>query len=132
MSSSSFLNQMIMLRDRISPLADKFGIPTVRTLIIRTRTSIDTSFLEITPKPVIKEISPEKDETPMRSIQGVSRKFSVKGISRRYTQEQLQYLAVDYLVDGYDGIPCQFVSLVANALTWDLEIEEKITEPQLY
>lgn len=136
----SFINQMIGLRDRLAPLADEFGHPNVRSLIIRKRTSTGVEYLEITPDPVIEEEFPSKEAVQeLRSVEGITKTYSVSGISRKYTEEQLRGAGIDYLVGArlklgspVGGVVCNLVSLTPKTLTWDAVLIERISERNFY
>lgn len=133
---------MVKLRDRVAKLATNFGIPNVRSLFIRTRTQDgDTSYLEVIPIPIITEISNSQDRmNGISGLSGAAQFFDVKGVSRKYTLQQLEYEAVDYIIDGrldthgqlQGGIICQLVSITENSITWDLRLQQKLGEQSLY
>lgn len=137
--SQSFVEQMIALRDRISPLAGGFGNPNVQSLVVRTRVGDGYEYLEITPDPVIQDQFPSKEGIEnLSSVEGITKSYSVKGISRRYLEEQLKGEGVDYLVGADttlyppDGVVCNLVSLTENIVTWDMELVEKISSQGFY
>ena len=137
-----FISQMVKMRDRAAALATRFGIPNVRSLIIRTRTSNgNIVYKEIIPTPIITEISNSSERmNGISGISGSSQIFEVKGVSRKYSLVELEYEALDYVVDGkvdqdqltVVGITCQLVSVTEKSTTWDLRLVQKLGEQSLY
>ena len=138
--SQSFIEQMIGLRDRVAPLAKEFGNPNVLSLIIRKRENGSFQYLEIKPDPVIQEDFPTREEIQkLSSVEGLTRTFSVSGISRKYREEQLRGIGIDYLIGGrlslgsaVGGVVCNLVSLDRKTLTWDAILVERISEQNFY
>ena len=137
---SDYVKMMIAMRDHVAPIAEGFGIPTVRSLIIRRRENKSTYYTEVKPRPAITTIQPEpQDLVGMEEIQLAVNTFEVKGVSRAYTRSQLVNSRVDYIVDGIlegqnvtGGFVCTLVSVAENALTWDLIVRSLIGEQKLY
>lgn len=138
--SQSFIEQMIELRDRIAPLAKEFGNPNVNSLIICKRENGVFRYLEIKPDPIIKEEFPTREQVQdLRSVEGLTRNYSVFGISRKYTEEQIRGEGIDYLVGGrlrlgspVGGAKCNLLSLERKSLTWDAVLVERIGEQNFY
>lgn len=138
--SQSFIEQMIGLRDRVAPLAKEFGNPNVLSLIVRKRENGSFQYLEIKPDPVIQEDFPTREEIQkLSSVEGLTRSFSVSGISRKYREEQLRGIGIDYLIGGrlslgsvVGGVVCNLVSLEEKTLTWDAVLVERISEQNFY
>jgi hypothetical protein len=132
------LSDMIGLRDELAAEAE--GLDTIRSLIIRRRNRDDETFLEITPKPHITYTSPqEKGLEGATQIQAANQQFQVKGISKRYLYGDLVGQRLDYWIDGVvvdeqltEGIQCSFVSIEEKSTTWDIVLESKIGEQQIY
>lgn len=135
-----FFNQMINLRDRLTPIAKEYGNPNIQSLIIRKRFEGDNEYLEIHPSPLIKEQPLDREEIKnLGSIDGLVRAYSVLGISRRYKEEQLRGEGIDYLIRGrmklgspVGGIVCNLLSLEEKALTWNAVLIERISETNFY
>ena len=131
---------MIALRDRSAERARKFGLPNVRSLTIVTRLPGEDRYLEIKPTPIINELSIQNQAIDgLNRVSGAVRTYEVKGISRRYTQEQLEHQAVDYIIDGkfkfgelISGTLCRLTKLTEATLTWDMTLEERIGERNFY
>lgn len=138
--SQSFIEQMIGLRDRVAPLAKEFGNPNVSSLIIRKRENGVFRYLEIKPDPVIEEDFPNREEIQnLSSVEGLTRTYSVSGISRKYREDQLRGIGIDYLIGGrislgeaVGGVVCNLVSLNEKTLTWDAVLIERIGEQNFY
>lgn len=131
---------MIALRDRSAERATKFGLPTIRSLIIVTRLPGEDKYLEIKPTPVITTLGTENQPIDgLNRVSGAVKTYEVKGISRRYTQEQLEHQVVDYIIDGklkfgelISGTLCRLTKLTEQTLTWDMTLEERIGERDFY
>lgn len=136
----SFIQQMINLRDRGATLASKFGVPNVRSLVIITREENEDRYLEIEPHPIINEVRSENQEVEgLKSVTGITKTFEVKGISRKYSREQLEHHAIDYIIDGkvkfgklISGITCRLISLNEQTTTWEMTLEQRIGESDFY
>lgn len=132
------LADMTALRDELALEAE--GLHTVRSLVIRRRNRDDETFLTITPKPHITYTSPQtKGLDGVSQIQAANQQFQVKGISKRYSYEDLIGQRLDYWIDGVvvdeqltQGIECSFVSIEEHSTTWDMVLESKIGEQQIY
>lgn len=139
---TTFAEQMIHLRDLAAGLAPQFGLHTLRSLILRKRYVPDYAsvpfeeILLINPTPVIDQVSPKTLKAYGGSSISVQiGDFYVKGISRRYTYEELVNVGVEYIIDGVlspnsqsviGGIPCDFVDMtLSKSLTWDMIIRRK-------
>lgn len=134
-----FLNEMTALRDGLAAEAE--GLPTVRSLIVRRRNRDDEeTFLEIEPKPLITYSSPqERGLEGASQIQTANQQFQVQGISKKYSYEDLVGQRLDYWIDGVvvdgeltEGIECSFVSIEEQSIVWNLTLESKIGEQQVY
>lgn len=135
----NYLNEMTALRDGLAVEAE--GLITVRSLIIRRCDRDDKeTFLEITPKPLITYSSPqERGLEGASQIQTANQQFQVQGISKRYAYDDIVGQRLDYWIDGVvvdeqliQGIECTFVSIEEQALVWNLTLESKIGEQQIY
>lgn len=128
-----FIEQMIALRDRSASLAPSFGVPNLRSLIIVTRLPGEERYLEIKPLPVINLLDTNNQEIEgLGNVTGVTRTYEVKGISRRYSREQLEHEAIDYVIDGklkfgelIHGTLCRLIRLTEQTITWDMTLEER-------
>ncbi|MBD1995298.1 hypothetical protein H6G00_01465 [Leptolyngbya sp. FACHB-541] len=139
----NLIEQMIDLRDLAAPLAEIFGVPTVRGLVIQHRYSSDISpipvetLYEIEPHPVIVTANASLGQA-FSGAQNITIEiddFQIKGISRRYTYEQLVGTGINYWVDAklhpltkrrIGGVECDFVAILqGNTLTWDLILRRK-------
>lgn len=128
---SDFISQMITVRDSLSPIAQTFNISSLKKIYIHRRENNGTTVEEILPTPVIQEINLElKTVENLASLKGVSKVFEVKGISKKYQRIQLESEAVDFEIQG--GILCQLIDIKENTLTWDLRVEQKLGEQQIY
>ena len=139
--SRKFIEQMSSLRSNFSSLVSHFDVPNIKSLIVRRKLSKEVyEYLEILPKPVVMISTPSAEA--MNDISGVKllvSRYNVKGVSRNYKSTQLFGDGIDYLIDGemrlgvlVGGTVCKFVSCQENALTWDIELEQKIGEQSLY
>lgn len=89
-------------RDRTAQLAQQFGQPNSRTLIICTRNpNVPTPYLAIEPRPHIQEVNPRLIET-YKSIPSLQIELSDLQvvISGRYALEDLTGRGVYYLIDA--------------------------------
>lgn len=135
-----FIQQMIFVRDQIAGLAGEFGNPNISSLIIRKRIGTSVSYLEIAPNPVIQEDFPSRESIEnLSSIEGLKRIFNVSGVSRKYQEEQLRGIGVDYLIGArlklgtpVGGRTCSLVSMDKKTLTWELQLVERIAEQNYY
>jgi hypothetical protein len=138
MWTEGFLNEMTALRDALAPVAE--GLPTVRSLVIRRRGRDKDTFLEIEPKPLITYTSPqERSLEGMSQIQTANQQFQVQGVSRKYSYEDLVGQRLDYWIDGIvkdqeliQGIECSLVSIEEQSTVWNLTLESRIGEQQVY
>lgn len=129
---------MIELRDRVAPAADNFGLPTSRSLIIRYK-SPNINYLEIFPKPNIKELAPKTGSVGNQNIKGAIGDFEIKGISRKYELSAIVGSHIDYIIDGQlkngklvGGIECTYVTHTENSLTIDLTVQKRTGEQTMY
>lgn len=138
MWTEDFLGEMIELRDELAGEAS--GLPTVRSLVISRRDGEIETYLEVEPKPHITYTSPqEKGLDGMSQIQIANQQFQVQGISRRYSLEELTGQRLSYWIDGVvvggqliDGIECSLVSIEEESLVWNMTLESRIGEQQIY
>lgn len=138
---TALIAQMIDLRDMAASIAAAFGEQSVRSLIIRRKVVPAgqvmpiTTYLEIQPNPVITLAMPSLRNVFGGDITIEADDFSVEGISRRYTMEELVGTATGYIVDGIldesktqliSGIECDFVGIrTMNSLCWHLLLRRK-------
>jgi hypothetical protein len=134
MTFSTYLSEVQGVRDEFATLAE--GLPDVPTLVIVKRTNQATTYLKIDPSPTIT-IVPAKMVALFgeAGIQVGVNDFSVKGISCKYTEEQIVGSGISYLVgaDVTTGVPVG--GIVCNAvmgtidngggLSWDMIITRK-------
>lgn len=135
---STYLNQLVLMRDRIAGFAGSLSIPTARNLIIRSKTktgnSIATSYLKIDPTPIIDRVSP-RIASAFNNSSSITIKLDdlqVKGISRSYSREQILGTGISYFVDSdlvessiNGGFECDLVSVDELPLTWNLILRRK-------
>ncbi len=139
---TTYIEQMISLRDRIAPLADVFGI-TARSLVIQRRwlapgeekTRID--YLEIDPKPIIERVPPSIAQAfnGSQQIQIKIDDLQISGITRRYPREWVVGTGISYFVDAQllldrviGGFEAEFVSIDELPLTWNLILRRRPDE----
>lgn len=138
---SNFIEQMSKLRSSLSHLVSHLEVPNIKTLIVRKKVARNVyEYLQVEPNPVVTINSPTLE--PMTDISAVKlliSKYSVKGVSRNYKSSQLFGDGIDYIIGGemrlgtlVGGVTCKFISCQENALTWDIELEQKIGEQNLY
>ncbi|MDJ0705118.1 MAG: hypothetical protein QNJ46_17690 [Leptolyngbyaceae cyanobacterium MO_188.B28] len=148
-----FIDQMRFVRDRsliTFGWQDYYGVPTVRSLVIRKRQVVggkmQEEYIDIQPKPVITTVDEKQVGTPFNeSIQIEIDDFMVKGVSRQgcgYDFLNFRDTGVEFWVDaqllgGWNGpvwtpyqivggIPCDFLAITkSNTLTWDLLLRRK-------
>lgn len=138
MWTSGFIDEMIALRDGLASEAE--GLLTVRSLVISRRGRDSDTFLEITPKPLITYTSPqERGLEGASQIQAANQQFQAQGISKKYFYEDLVGQRLSYWIDGVviggeliQGIECSFVSIEEQTTVWNLTLESKIGEQQIY
>lgn len=137
-NSSTYLNQLVLMRDRIAGFAGNLNIPTARNLIIRSKTktgnSIATSYLEIDPIPIIDRVSP-RIASAFNGSNSITIKLDdlqIKGISRSYSREQILGTSISYFVDSEvvnnsisGGFECDLISVDELPLTWNLILRRK-------
>lgn len=137
----SFIEQMQGVRDLTAVLACDFGVPTIRTLVIRKRvkmpgqTQIVTSFVEITPTPAIDFVGPRlAGAFQAANITLEMDDFQVSGVSCVYARNDLVDTGLSYFVDGVlspdgtqilSGIECDFISITQDTLCWKLVLRRK-------
>ncbi len=134
MTFSTYLSEVQGVRDEFATLAE--GLPDVPTLVIVKRTNQATTYLKIDPSPSIT-IVPAK-MVALFGEAGITvgvNDFNVRGISCKYTEEQIVGSGISYLVgaDMATGVPVG--GIVCNAvmgtidngggLSWDMIITRK-------
>ncbi len=134
MTFSTYLSEVQGVRDEFATLAE--GLPDVPTLVIVKRTNQVTTYLKIDPSPTIAHV-PAKMAALFgeAGIQVGVNDFSVKGISCKYTEEQIVGSGISYLVGAemvndipVGGIVCNAVmGTIDNGggLSWDMIITRK-------
>lgn len=129
---------MIEMRDRVATSAENFGLPTSRSLIIRYKSPVVT-YLEILPRPNIKELAPKTGSVGNQNIKGAIGDFEVKGISRKYPLSDIVGSHIDYIIDGelkrgklIGGIECTYITHSENSLTIDLTLQKRTGEQSMY
>lgn len=139
MNRPSFLDTAIALRDRVAPVADLFGLPGVRSLVVRQKSGNGYAYTEIIPKPKIddEQIGGESPER-IGSASLATRVFQVQGISRAYGEQQIIGAGIDYFVDGrmvngrlVGGILCDYVAHDELTLVWNLTLKQRIGGKQV-
>lgn len=132
---TSYVEQMIFLRDRIAPLASAFGIPTARSLIIQRREKSRSEYLEIEPKPIIDRVPPSLAQAFNTNQQIKIDDLQVSGITRRYPREWIVGTGVSYFIDAQllldrivGGFEAEFVSIEELPLTWSLILRRRPDE----
>lgn len=94
-----------------------------------------TTFIEITPKPIIEKMTPRLGSA-FQSVGLVieSDDYQAEGVSRIYTHDELVDTSISYFVDGVlneaktvlvGGVECDFVGLLESTLTWSLALRRK-------
>jgi hypothetical protein len=131
---SDFMSQMIALRDSIPAVATKFNVSSLKKFYICRRQNNGFVTEEVIPTPVTQEITLElKTVEELNSLKGMSRVFQIKGISKKYARIQLESEFVDFeIVDVEGSIKCQLIDIKENTLTWDLRVEQRLGEQQIY
>lgn len=145
MSSQDFVNRMIELRDLAAQRAMFFGIHSVRQLAIKIKQDplvfgpncFDYRWIE--PAPVIVEVDRRDevlDQLPVTTER--VKMYEVKGISRTYSREDLEYRGIEYYIDAVvrdkelvEGLSCELVEITEQTLTWDLLLRERKGKPTL-
>lgn len=138
---SDFVSQMVKLRNKAAAIAGKYGNPDIAPVAVRNRDG-DGNFLyfQIEPDPHVSEQIPRPESLQdIRSVEGLRRAFTILGVGRNYSKEQLKGEGVEYVVGArlrlgrpVGGVVCQFVSVEERMLTWELQVVEKISEKQIY
>lgn len=137
-SGSRYLDQLILMRDRISSFAGHLSIPTARSLVIRNKVKVDnliiTEFLTINPVPIIDRVSP-RIASAFNNSNSVTIKLDdlqVKGISRSYPREEILGTGISYFIDSEvindnisGGFECDLISVEELPLTWNLILRRK-------
>lgn len=112
----SYLDHMVAVRDRAAKLAANFGIPDIKEMKI---VYPNGDHLLISPNPFISEEYPEPEAIEGLDIQGLTVRFEVRGISRRYSESQLRGEGFQYLVG--ESL-CNLIRITENMTTWDMEL----------
>ena len=122
------------MRDCTAELATQLEVPSALVLIIRS-VGEDGEFVEreVRPRPISVEILQTQnafDEAP--NIRGQVKRWSVKGVSKRYTREELARQDYDYIIrqSGSIDVVCRLSEIKLQTLTWDLILEQKLGEQQ--
>jgi len=127
----NYLQQMIALRDSLPSVAVAFNVSSLKKFYICRRENNGTVVEEVIPTPVIQEVTLElKTVEDLNSLKGMSKVFEVKGVSKKYQRIQLESESVDFEIEG--GIQCQLIDIKENTITWDLRLEQKLGEQQIY
>lgn len=134
MTFSTYLSEIQGVRDEFATLAE--GLPDVPTLVIVKRTNQATTYLRIDPSPSIAPV-PAKMIALFgeAGIQVGVNDFNVRGISCKYTEEQIVGSGISYLVGAemvndvpVGGIVCNAVmGTIDNGggLSWDMVLTRK-------
>jgi hypothetical protein len=128
---SDFIFQMIALRDSLPPVATAFNISSLKKFYICRRENNGLVIEEVLPTPMVEEITLElKNVEDLNSLKTASKVFQIKGVSKKYERIQLESEFIDFQIEG--GIDCQLIDIKENTLTWDLRVEQKLGEQQIY
>ena len=133
-----FIGEMVRLRDEISGLADGFGVPTIRSVIIRKRSDSSYTYTEIYPKPHVEVMAPAMIASFGDSIPVKLELDDLKiTISRRYSADELTGTGVDLIVDGqlfgdrvvggYEVERVPGMDISEKTLVWELYVRRKST-----
>jgi hypothetical protein len=132
---SNYISQLQAVRDEFAGLAT--GLPnTAMSLTVVNRNS-GTNYLIIDPTPYINNVSAKM--VAMLGEAGIQvgvQDYDVKGISAKYTEEQLTGIGIHYLIgaDVSSGVPvggilCQEVMGTLNngrsGICWDIVLTRK-------
>lgn len=135
----SFVEQMMLLRDAIAPIAKELGMATSRSLVISRRvvgeSSLKIDFLEISPQPIIERVSPKQATNFNGTEQIKNDDLQIFGISRKYPREWIVGTGISYFVDAVlinnqirGGFECDFISIEEQPLTWNLILRRRTDE----
>lgn len=138
---TSYIEQMVALRDTIAPLAYQFGIPTARSLIIVRRwlnegaEDMSVGYLEISPKPIIERVPPSLASAFNSNQQIKIDDLRVSGISRHIPKQWVVGTGISYFIDAQllldkvtGGFEAEFVSIDELPLTWNLILRREPDE----
>lgn len=140
-TKTSYVEQMIGLRDLVAPLAGAFGIPTARSLIIQRRwlptdeEKMRVDYLEVQPNPIIDRVPPSIAAAFNTNLQVKIDDLQVSGISRHYPREWVVGTGISYFIDAQllmdrivGGFEAEFVSVDELPLTWNLILRRRPDE----
>lgn len=132
-----FIDEMTALRDAAAGRAADYGVPSVRSLILATRTAEGIRYERIAPDPVV-ELQRQSPEAiaAIGAVEGQVARYRVRGVSRRYARDTLETQATDYYLDGeirggelVGGVLCELAEPIQErTTTWDLILKRKIGE----
>lgn len=128
---SDYIFQMTTLRDSMSSVAQIFKISNLKKFYILRRENNGLIREEVIPIPVIQELNLQlKTVEDLNSLKGMSKVFEIKGVSKKYQRIQLESEFIDFEIE--EGIHCQLIDIKENTITWDLRVEQKLGEQQIY
>ena len=128
---SDYINQMIALRDSLPSVAQVFKISSLKKFYICRRENNGLVREEVIPTPVIEEVTLElKTVEDLNSLKGMSKVFEVKGVSKKYQRIELESEFISFEIE--EGIQCQLIDIKEKTITWDLRVEQKLGEQQIY
>ncbi|MEW6494503.1 MAG: hypothetical protein AB1589_18600 [Cyanobacteriota bacterium] len=140
---TTYIEQMVALRDSVAPLAGAFGISTARSLVIQRRWVAPTEgktrvdYLDINPKPIIERVPPAIAQAfnGVGQIQIKIDDLQINGITRHYPREWIVGTGISYFVDSQllmdrviGGFEAEFVSIDELPLTWNLILRRRPDE----
>lgn len=131
-----FISQMVRLRDEVSTLADTFGVPTIKSVIIRKRSGASYTYTEVYPKPHVELMNPAMIASFGDSIPVKFELDDLKiTISRRYSADELTGTGVDLIIDGqllgdrvvggYEVERVPGMDISEKTLVWELYVRRK-------
>lgn len=131
---SNLVTRMEKLRDRLTRIPVRFGIPQYRQVVLRKRELINLIpniyYLVIEPMPKVTNVNPNYvGHRVANNVEIAHDDLSIEGVSRQYTYEQLTENVDAWLIDAvqsgseWTGTVCHPLHVSDRSLlTWDVTL----------
>lgn len=130
----TYFQEMLHLRDQLAAIAPISNLPNVNPVYLRRKINQGHETERITPDPWVEDVNFElKNVGDLQALRGMSRVLTIKGVSLVYPRSVLQAQNLIYEIHRGDEILItRLVQIKDMGLTWDITVEQRIGEQNLY